>query len=303
MSRQRLFRLRRAVFLARRSVPLVARPLSIVVRVDAPERPVFLIGCPRSGTSAVLQVLLRCPELRTVQLEGHILWDAFHPRKQRKSDALDEAHVSDRERAYVYLAIRIFARGRFVDKTPENCLRIPYLDALFPDATFLFLHRNAAGNVNSLIEGWRARPRFVTHRLPEPLEGIAPLDGSLWSFALLPEWRKLRRASLEEICARQYVVCNETVLDARAGMATRRWLDVSYDRFVAAPVDETRRLLRELGLAVTPEVERYAAELDRRPSGTTLTSPARDKWRVQNPEAIERILPLVAKTERRLAAL
>jgi len=298
-----LFRLRRAVFLARRSVPLVARPLSLVVRPEAPERPVFVIGCPRSGTSALLQVFLRSPELRTVQLEGHILWDAFHPRKHRESDTLDAAAVSDRERAYVHLAIRMFARRRFVDKTPENCLRIPYLDELFPDANFVFLHRDAAENVNSLIEGWRARPRFVTHRLPERLEGVAPLDGNLWSFALLPEWRELQRAPLEEICARQYVVCNEAVLEARTGMATQRWLDVAYDRLVEAPVDEVRRVFGELGLAVTPEVERYAAELDRRPSGTTLTPPAPDKWRRQNPELIKRILPLVEETERRLAAL
>lgn len=303
MAGPRLFKLRRAVFLARRSVPLVARPLSLLVRAGAPERPVLLIGCPRSGTSALLQVLLRSPELRTVQLEGHILWDAYHPKSRREDDSLGAGDVSARERAYVHLAIRMFARGRFVDKTPENCLRVPYLDRLFPDATFVHLHRNAAENVNSLMEGWRARPRFVTHRLPQPLEGIAPLDGALWSFALVPGWRELRHAPLEEICARQYVACNEAVLAARSSMGPDRWVDVRYDDLVRTPVEEVRRLLARLDLAVAPGVERYASELHRRPSGTTLTPPEPEKWRRQNAEAIERILPLVADTERRLAAL
>ena len=297
----RFFKLRRGVFLVRRSVPRIARPVSRLVEVDPPDRPIFLIGCPRSGTSALLQAFLRSPELATVQLEGHILWDEFHPKKRRDSDALEATDVSDRERRYVNLAVRLFARNpRFVDKTPENTLRIGYLDALFPDATFVFLRRRAADNVNSLIEGWRARPRFVTHRLPTPLEGIAPLDGRLWSFALLPEWRSLTRASLEEICARQYVACNEAVLEAQAAMEPARWRDLSYEDFVAAPVDELRQLFASLDLQWSPAVERYAAELDRRPSATAVTPPRRDKWRDQNLEAIERILPLVRETEARL---
>ena len=287
----------------RRSVPRVARPLSTVVTVDAPERPIILIGCPRSGTSALLQAFLRSRELASVQLEGHILWDEFHPKKRRviDSDALRAEDASEREREYVYLAISMFGRGRrFVDKTPENTLRIPYLDALFPDATFVFLRRRAADNVNSLIEGWRARPRFVTYRLPEPLERIAPLDGNLWSFALIPGWRSLRHAPLEEICAQQYVVCNESVLAAKAAMDPARWRELSYEEFVASPVDELRRLFESLGVAWRDTVERYARELDRRPSATAVTPPRPDKWREQNPELIARILPLVAETERRL---
>ncbi len=82
-----------------------------------------------------------------MQSEGHVLWDEFHhPRLQGwGSDALAADDVTGRERAYVHTAIRLWTRGaRFVDKTPESCLRVPYLDALFPDATFVFLRRRAA---------------------------------------------------------------------------------------------------------------------------------------------------------------
>jgi Sulfotransferase family len=298
----RAFRVRRLVWRVRRNVPrAVAQPLSAVLPpARPPERPLFLIGCPRSGTTALLQALLASRRLRSVQAEGHILWDPFHPRP-RDSDALGAEDVGERERAYVYLALRLFVRDRrFVDKTPENCLRIPYLDALFPDATFLFLRRRAADNVSSLMEGWRARPRFVTHRLPEPLIGIDLPDPHLWSFALVPGWRAVRTAPLEEICARQYVACNEAVLAARAGMDPSRWVDVAYEDLAAFPTAELRRLLGELGLAFTPELERAAALLAHRPAPTALTPPRREKWRGQNREAIERILPLCAETERRL---
>ena len=279
----------------------MAQPLSAVLPpAQPPERPLFLVGCPRSGTTALLQALLASPELRSLQAEGHILWDPFHPRP-RDSDALAAEDVGERERAYVYLAIRLFVRDRrFVDKTPESSLRIPYLDALFPDATFLFLRRRAADNVSSLMEAWRARPRFVTHRLPEPLTGIDLPDPHLWSFALVPGWRELRSAPLEEICARQYVACNEAVLAARAGMDPSRWVDVRYEDLVASPVEELRRLVGEVGLAFTPEMERAAVSLAHRSAATALTPPRPEKWREQNREAIERILPLCAETERRL---
>ena len=242
------FPLRRAVWRVRRNVPRVAQPLSLAVpRTQAPERPIFVIGCPRAGTSALLQLLLRSPELRSIHNEGHILWDCYHHPKDRDwdSDALGAEDVTERERAYIYLAVRMFVRNRrFVDKTAENCLRIPYLGELFPGATFLFLRRRAAGNVNSLIEAWKARPRFVKYRLPEPLEGLGEMSGNRWSFALIPGWRQLRSARLEEICARQYIANNEAALDAREGVDPSRWLEVAYEDLVASPVADGGEALR-----------------------------------------------------------
>jgi Sulfotransferase family len=298
------FPARRAFWRVRRNVPRVAQPLSLVLaRAEAPGEPVLVIGCPRAGTSALQELLVRSPELGSVHSEGHILWDPYHHPRDRgwDSDALGAADVSDRERAYIYLAIRMFARApRFVDKTAESCLRIPYLLELFRNARFVFLHREAAGNVNSLIEAWRARPRFVKYRLPETLDGLGELSGNRWSFALIPGWRELRDAPLEEICARQYVACNQAALDGLAAVDPSRRFDLSYERMFSEPLASARELYAWLGLEFAPEIESYAAALDRTPSFTALTAPRPDKWREQNPEAIERILPLTAATERRL---
>jgi LPS sulfotransferase NodH len=294
------------VWRVRRSVPRVAQPLSLVTpRATAPERPILVIGCPRSGTSVLLQILLRSSALASIHNEGHILWQPHHHPKDRgwDSDALGAADVSERERAYIQLAIRLFVRDRrFVDKTPENCLRIDYLRALFPDASFVFLRRRAADNVSSLIEGWKARPRFVTYRLPESLDGLGPLSGNRWSFALIPGWRELRDASLAEVCARQYIACNEAVLNARQGADRSRWVDVAYEDLVQSPVPTTARVFDALGLDLDlePEVEEFASSLDRRLGPTALSPPRPGKWRDQNRAEIEQILPLVAPIERRL---
>ena len=285
-------------------MPRVARPLSLVLPAfDPPERPIFVLGCPRSGTTLLLQGLLRSGELRSVQSEGHILWDEFHHPQRRgwDSDALSAADVTARERAYVYCAIRLWARGaRFLDKTPENCLRVPYLHTLFSDAVFVFLRRRAADNVSSLIEGWKARPRFVKYHLPEQLTGLGGLSGDGWSFVLVRGWRELVDAPLEEICARQYVACNDAVLDARRELADSRWIDVAYEDVVRSPVHELGRVYTELGLDFGHDARRYAEDLSRAHTATTLTAPRNAKWRDQNPKEVERIRPLVADVERRL---
>lgn len=303
MKSTRLYGLRRRVWRVRRSFPRIARPLSRVVSAGPPRDPVFVIGCPRSGTSVLLDALRAGGELSLVQSEGHILWDEFHHPRDRgwDSDALRATDVTDRERGYVHLAVRLFARGgRFVDKTPANCLRVDYLAELFPGATFVFLRRRGADNVSSLMEAWRARPRFVRYELPEPLNGLGELSGDRWSLVLVPGWRDLRDAPLEEICARQYVACNNAVLEDRAALAGSSWVDVRYETLVAEPVDELRRVYDVLGLAFTEQAEQFARVLAENPSRTTLTSPRAEKWRDRNAGAVARVASQLAETERLL---
>jgi hypothetical protein len=284
-------------------VPRIARPLSRVVpRFEPPSRPILVLGCPRSGTTVLFQGLLRSPELRSVQSEGHILWDEFHHPRERgwDSDALGAADVTDRERDYVYCAIRLIVRGRrFVDKTPESCLRVAYLDALFPDATYVFLRRRAAANIASLAQAWKARPRFVKYRLPERLAGLGKLSGNHWSFVLVPGWRELKDASLEEICAAQYAACNEAALEARELIGAERWIDVSYEELVARPLAELERLSVQLGLMFGERARAYASNLAQYVSRTALAAPSDEKWRDRE-ETIARVLPSVAEIERRL---
>jgi hypothetical protein len=299
------FPLRRAFWRVRRNVPRVAQPLSVVLpKADPPERPVLVLGCPRSGTTALQELLVASPELGSIHNEGHILWDPYHHPQDRGwgSDALGADDVSDRERAYIYRAISMFVRGerRFVDKTAENVLRIPYLRELFPDATFVFIRRRGADTVNSLMEAWKARPRFVKYRLPETLDGLGEMSGDKWSFALVPGWRELRDAPLEEICARQYVACNEAALDAREGVDAGRWHEVSLEELTADPVGQAERLCGLLDVGFGLEVRARAESFNTTPASTSITAPRKDKWREQNEAEIESILPLIEPTERRL---
>ena len=90
------------------------------------------------------------------------------------------------------------------------------------------------------------------------------------------------------------------MLDARAAIDESRWLDVAYEELVSDPLEELRRIYGVLGLRFGAKAERFASELRENVAPTSLTVPRPEKWRDENAEAIERILPLVAETERRL---
>jgi hypothetical protein len=290
---------RQGIRLARQTLRAVS-PLSRLLPARPPQQPIFLIGCPRSGTSLLYAILQESAELAGLPGEGHALWESLHHPKNHgwHSNALGPEHAGDLDRNFFYTTIRAIARRRrFLDKTPKNSLRIPYLAALFPDADFIYLRRQGADNVNSLIQGWRAHPRFVTYELPaDQTRSGRSRD---WSFVLIPGWRDLEGAPVEEICARQYVTCNEAVLAAAEHVDPRRWIEVSYEDLVGRPDKEVPRILDRLGLAVTPHISAIASRLDGL-SINTVTPPEAGKWRRENPEAVTRILPIIAETERKL---
>ena len=102
MRSNRLYGARRVAWRVRRSVPRIARPLSRVLPpADPPRNPIFIIGCPRSGTTLLLESLRASGELAAVQSEGHILWDEFHHPRHHGwgSDAVAPAEIASRERA------------------------------------------------------------------------------------------------------------------------------------------------------------------------------------------------------------
>jgi hypothetical protein len=117
---------------------------------------------------------------------------------------------------------------------------------------------------------------------------------------LIPGWRELRSAPLEEICARQYIACNEEVLEARDAVEPSRWHEVAYEELIADPVATTRSLFARLGAALDRSVEEHARALPSRPSFTTLSPPKVGKWRERNRAEVARVLPLLARVERRL---
>jgi len=326
--------------------------------------PVLIIGCPRSGTTLLYNVLSEVPSLWSMGHESKEIIERYHhPRaKGWESGALDAADLTLRARVFMLYAFErsaapgtfwrrinafrrrlranrlwqgIKRRGRstapgagvssalpsqgmsalgalirgrnwllprpkairFLEKTPENCLRLPFLLALWPDARIVYLTRDARSNVNSLLEGWRQPHLFPGYRVPEPLQ-IPSYTRQRWAFTLIPGWRELTSSPLEEICAWQWIRCNEAVLAHRQEVEGRvPYLQVRYEDLTADPGPVLRRIAEFLEVDYEAGLAAHAGRL---PRINVVSAPDREKWRRENPEAIARILPLVEPTMRRL---
>ena len=265
------------------------------------DRPIFIIGAPRSGTSILFSVLRSSDHVAHWPGEAHEVWEADHHPALTGwgSNALDAADASPEtvERIGREFFLVSGPNKRLIDKTPRNALCVPFVDRIFPDARFVFLIRDGRDNVNSLINAWRT-PRYRTYQLPEP-HSIPGVDPRWWKFVLYPGWRDDTGGSVEKVCARQWVSSNEHALDAFADLPRSRWTKVRYEELVERPDAAIARVLSFLELPHDAGVMSRAAALNRTPINV-VTPPERGKWRKENPAEIEAVLPLLAPTMERL---
>lgn len=295
--------------------PAAGPPPAAAPRPAAPrrrttlQRPIFIVGAPRSGSTLLFETLAASDQICTVGGEAHWLVESIPELRPGapgvESNRLDASHYNDEVSARIVaqvLAQLKDSRGRplavdtplrFLEKTPKNALRVPFFDRIFPDALFIFLWRDPHENLSSIMEAWRSG-NWKTYN------GLDGFDGA-WSLLLPPGWAQLRGKSLEEIAAFQWDTTNRILLTDLDALPRKRWSVVNYSELVTDQAATIRRLCEFAGVAFDgPLAERAAGPLPL--SRFTQTPPAPGKWR-QNEAAILRVLPSVRDTWRRLQEL
>jgi hypothetical protein len=260
-------------------------------------RPVFVLGAPRSGTTMLFELLKETPELSGLPGEGHDIWRALHhPRYSGwRSDALDADDVRLGERRFV--AARFYAqlgRGRLVEKTPENSLRLPYLLELFPDASVLVVRRNPCDVISSLIDGWRhSEGRYRSYFVPEDLTIPGYAHRRRWCFALIEGWREYASRPIHEIAFAQWDQCTRAIELARPLVTPDNWIDVALENLLENPEGALTAICQRVGVRRGEAFERRLKELVAEPANA-LSPPGGEKWRAHHPREIEELLPRIA---------
>lgn len=283
-----------------------ARPAPATGEPSVIERPIIILSAPRAGSTLLFETLAQAAGVHTIGGESHKLIEsieALRPgggavtsNRLTAKDATPAIVAELRRRFAVQLRDRggrppaPGAAARLLEKTPKNALRIPFLLEVFPDARFVFLHREVRANLGSMMEAWRAGG-WVTYRQ------LAGWQGP-WSLLLPPGYESLQGRPLEEVVAFQWRVANETILDDLASIPRERWTTVHYEDLIGDPAGEVARLLEFAGLDMDPQLAAYLAKplpLSRH----TKTPPRPDKWK-QDAAEIERVLPGLAAISARL---
>lgn len=261
------------------------------------ERPVFILGVPRSGTTMLFHLLRRSSHLGALRGEGHDVWRMYHhPRYHGwRSDAVGAGALGPGEKRFVDAYFYSYVgRQRFVEKTPENCLRVPYLLDLFPDAQFVVIRRDPCDVINSLINGWRhPGGKYRSYFVPEDLD-IPGYDARRrWCFALIEGWRDYTSAPIPEIAFEQWRQLAVALDEARALVPGERWMEISFENVINDSSATLAQVYRHIGIPNEPKLRATLTDLLTNPVNA-LTPPGRDKWRTQNRDEIGALLPQIA---------
>jgi hypothetical protein len=268
--------------------------------------PIFVVGCSRSGTTVTYETIAASPEVRSIGHEIPQFWNRLSgPHEndwESEAAGAEQAQPAHRNAAFRFFYERL-GIGRVVDKTCINVMRIPYLHALFPAARFVYIQRDGRDNVSSMIDGWRQNGHFGLRQFLGPFPCAVAIDGGRfdeWSFFLPPGWRDYNRASLEEVCAFQWITANRMALDAAEAIPPAQWIRLRYEDLFLRPVEMFREVFAKLELPFDAAIEQRCRTLSERPTSIVKGPPRLQKWREQNPEMIARILPMIRPMMSRL---
>jgi hypothetical protein len=218
------------------------------VGVEAGERPFFVVGCPRSGTTLLKSMLDAHPRL-AIPYESHFLvGQGPHQRWWRRKPVatvdtilahpcvrrwnLDPARAraavaAAHPESFSELSATLFdlyaadrGKQRWGDKTPGYVTYIPVIDRLFPTAQFIHIVRDGREVAVSLSErGWGP---------------ASPIAGAFW-------WRRKTQAGLR----------------AGRALAPGRYLEVHLEDLVGDPEGELRRICAFLDEDYAPQMLDY----------------------------------------------
>jgi hypothetical protein len=284
------------------AVPAAAR----VQREPVIDRPVFIVCTPRSGSTLLFETMAQSPDAFTIGDESHQLIEGvptlapaargFESNRLAADDATP-AVAAELRRAFMaalrdraQLRPAASARVRMLEKTPKNALRVQFLARVFPDAHFIYLHRDPRPVLASMMEAWESG-RFCTY---PNLPGWAGLP---WSLLLVPGWRDLLGQPLHHVVAAQWNVTTRILLDDLEKLPAGSWTVTDYAALVADPDAEVRRLCAATGLAWDRALPQTLPL-----SSYTVSDPDPAKWRRFATE-IDAVMPVIEAQARRAERL
>jgi hypothetical protein len=268
------------------------------------DRPVFLLGPPRSGSTLLFETLAQAPGVHTVGGESHGVIEGisalntaergFESNRLLAVDATPEVAAELRSRFAQLLRDRdrrppAGESVRLLEKTPKNSLRAPFLAEVFPDARFVYLYRDPRQVLGSMIDAWQSG-RFRTY--PD----LPGWTGLSWLLLLIPGWRSLVGRPLGEIVATQWQVATELLFDDIDRIPDEKRTVLRYEALVADPAREVARICADVGFGWDRPLD-AGLPLSR----YTLSPPEADKWRRHAADIepqLERLAGTILRAER-----
>ena len=198
---------------------------------DPSERPIFIVGMPRSGTTLTEQVISNHPQVAGADELGDIENIAkslgFLPLDAdlyvKRTLGLISAHVKTLARNYLAVLDRISDTALHVtDKMPHNFLHLGLIRLLFPSARIIHCRRDP---LDTCVSCFTTHLQTKNHPYTADLKTLGEYYRSYVD--LMDHWRRVLPGSI---------------------------LDSDYEALIAAPEEHSRKLLEFVGLPWDPAV-------------------------------------------------
>jgi hypothetical protein len=225
------------------------------------DRPIFVVGAPRSGTNLFYRSFAKHPELAWISnitkkvpaslwltriimmfrddhrpTEANNVWQKF---AGNQDVYLGRNDVTAAARKYLHTVLlnnlRIFDKPRFINKCPGNSVRIDFLKEIFPDAIFIHIIRDGRAAAYSIM---RSR---LGH------------SGAYWSVKP-PGWQDLLKLPLVDACGLQWKMTVETALQSAKRLPPGQYMEVRYEDLVDRPTEIFEQVGQKCSLVWPPDL-------------------------------------------------
>jgi hypothetical protein len=254
------------------------------------DRPIFIIGSHRSGTTVLYDSLAKHPDLAfftnasallpkvpilnhrlgellgldevalerflkdgvnvssTTPSEGIRIWEYY---TQNEADhCLDETYDNPEMERYLKQTIikhlQYFHKSRFLNKNPDNSVRLRYLNKLFPDAFFIHIIRDARAVCASYLKVQDRVHEFFGPDHPHAQHGTK-----------VKGWDELVKIWDEDkvsVVGQLWVQIIETINEDSKILPEDRFLEIRFEDFVLSPLDYFEKVLDFCQLNISPEI-------------------------------------------------
>ena len=253
--------------------------------------PIIILGAARSGTKFLRDLLASDTALSCVPYDVNYVWRTGN--ENLPHDVIDPATLTParlrRIRNTLHALAKIREDGpRMVEKSVSNGLRVPFVEAVFPDAHYIHLVRDGRSVIESAMRLWQAPPdtsglRRKLRDLPVSqygyiywfainyLKGIMKgrSGGEVWGPRYEGIVEDLQVEDLLTIVSRQWVRTVDAAANSLAQIDPARQMTLRYDALIDDP-ETIKRLGTFVGVS---DLSALAATFDR-----TIKRGNDDKW-------------------------
>ncbi|MFX0203680.1 MAG: sulfotransferase [Candidatus Hodarchaeota archaeon] len=236
------------------------------------EKPVFIIGCGRSGTTILGQLLSQHTRLaylnepRDLWIQGYPQTDIWSINASQVNGKLymtkhdTNSQSTAKLKRLFLIETRLQGKARLVEKLPINSFRLDFIAGIFPDAQFIHLIRNGVAVAKSIA------------KLAD--EGLWFGEGEYKWYQLMNFARqKVEYRSLVKLCRDNYTrgllewrMSVESIQAYTSMLSKDRFLELRYEFLLDDPLRACRLLEDFLGEMCDRGMHHFAMSQVRRKS-------------------------------------